>query len=69
MFRILLALAIAGSVAGCGVDTLSAAATVAAAKKKELEEGKKTMEKAKQEIEKATALTQKNLEKSDEPEK
>ena len=69
LVRILLARAIAVAAAGCGVDTLSAAATVAAAKKKELEEGKKTMEKAKQDIEKATELTRKNLEKADEPEK
>ena len=38
------------ALAGCGVDNLGAAATGAALKKQELEQGKKTMEQAQQKI-------------------
>ena len=36
--------------AGCGVETATTAATVAAAKKQEIEQGKKTMEQMQQNI-------------------
>ena len=52
-FTLKLALAVAAtaaSLAGCGVDSMSAAATAAALKKQELEQGKKTMEQAQQKI-------------------
>jgi len=49
----LLALA---ALAGCGADTMSAAATSAALKKQELEQGQKTMEQAKQRIDQAMQL-------------
>ena len=39
--------------AGCGADTMSAAATAGALKKQEIEEGKKTMDHARQKINKA----------------
>ncbi|MEO8134964.1 MAG: hypothetical protein ABI831_13405, partial [Betaproteobacteria bacterium] len=38
------------ALAGCGVDSMSAAATGAALKKQEIEQGKKTMEQAQQKI-------------------
>ena len=44
--------------AGCGVDTMSAAATAAAIKKQELQQGQKTMEQSKEKIGKAMALEQ-----------
>lgn len=41
------------ALAGCGVETATTAATGAAIKKKELEEGKKTQERAQQKIDQA----------------
>jgi len=38
------------ALAGCGVETASTAATAAALKKQELEQGKKTMEQAQKKI-------------------
>ena len=38
------------ALAGCGVETASTAATAAAIKKQELEQGKRTMEQAQQKI-------------------
>jgi NifU-like protein involved in Fe-S cluster formation len=49
MRTILAALAVA-ALAGCGVDTASTAATAAALKKQELEQGKKTMEQMQKSI-------------------
>ena len=43
MKRIIAAL-VAAALAGCGVETASTAATAAALKKQEVEQGKKTME-------------------------
>ncbi len=40
----------AAAFAGCGVETASTAATAAALKKQEIEQGKKTMEQAQQKI-------------------
>ena len=51
----LLALAL---LAGCGADTMSAAATAAALKKQELQQGQKTMEQSKEKIGKAMELEQ-----------
>jgi hypothetical protein len=41
------------ALAACGVETVTTAATGAAIKKKELEEGKKTQERAQQKIDQA----------------
>jgi outer membrane biogenesis lipoprotein LolB len=41
---------VAAVLAGCGVETAGTAATAAAIKKQELEQGKKTMEQAQQKI-------------------
>jgi curli biogenesis system outer membrane secretion channel CsgG len=46
------ALALA-ALAGCGLETTGAAASGAAIKKQELEQGQKTMEQAKQKIDRA----------------
>ena len=46
-------LIVVAALAGCGVDTMSAAGTAAVLKKQELEQGKKTMEQAQQKIEHA----------------
>jgi len=52
MRRIIVVLA-AAALAGCGVDTMTAASTAAAGKKQEIEQGKKTMEQAQQKIRQA----------------
>ena len=44
------ALAISAALAGCGVETATTAATAAAIKKQELEQGQKTMQQAQQKI-------------------
>jgi len=49
MKRIIAAL-VAAALAGCGVETASTAATAAALKKQEVEQGKKTMEQAREKI-------------------
>jgi len=46
----LIAALAAALLAGCGVETASTAATAAAIKKQEMEQGKKTMEQAQQKI-------------------
>jgi len=43
----------AAALSACGVDTASSAATAAALKKQELEQGKKTMDQAQQKINQA----------------
>lgn len=56
--RLLCLLAIA-ALAGCGVETATTAATGAAIKKQEVEQGKKTMEHAQQQLDQALQQTQK----------
>jgi curli biogenesis system outer membrane secretion channel CsgG len=56
--RTLLVAVIAAALAGCGLETASTAATAAAIKKQELEEGKKTMERAQQKIDAAMQQAQ-----------
>ena len=65
MKQIILVLTVA-ALAGCGVDTLSAAATAAALKKQEIEQGKKTMEQAQQKIGKAMEQAEQQTQKMDE---
>jgi len=52
---LLLAVAV---LAGCGVDTATTAATGAAIKKEEVEQGRKTMEQARQKVEQAAQQMQ-----------
>ena len=47
-----------GLLAGCGAETVGAAATGAAIKKQELQQGQKTMEQAKDNINKALEVQQ-----------
>jgi hypothetical protein len=44
MRRFILAAVISTALAGCGVETATSAATVAAARKQEVEQGKRTMD-------------------------
>lgn len=57
MKTVILVLAVI-ALAGCGVETATTAATSAAIKKQELEQGKKTMEQAQQKIDQATQQMQ-----------
>jgi hypothetical protein len=64
MRQIIAVVAIAALV-GCGVETATTAATIAAAKKKEIEQGKKTMEQMQQNIGKAMDQTQQSTERAE----
>ncbi len=56
--RTLFVLVLAASLAGCGLETASTAATAASIKKQELQEGKKTMDRAQQKIDGAMQQAQ-----------
>ena len=63
--RRIITLVAAAALVGCGVETVTTAATVAAAKKQEIEQGKKTMEQMQQNIGKAMEQTQQSAERAD----
>ena len=65
MHKPILILVIA-ALAGCGVETATTAATGAAIKKREVEEGKKTMEQAQQKIGQAMEQVRERAEKDEE---
>jgi hypothetical protein len=65
IIRQIIAVVVVAGLVGCGVETLTTAATVAAAKKKEIEQGKKTMEQMQQNIGKATEQTQQSAERAE----
>jgi hypothetical protein len=46
-----------GALTGCGADTMSAAATAGAIKKREIEQGQKTLEQSKQKIDEALQVS------------
>jgi NifU-like protein involved in Fe-S cluster formation len=64
MRKIIAVVAIA-ALTGCGIDTASTAATAAALKKQEIEQGKKTMEKMQQDIGKAMEQTRQSTDRAD----
>jgi hypothetical protein len=49
------------ALAGCGLDAVGSAATAAAIKKQEIEQGKKNMQQAQQKIDQAMQLQQQQL--------
>ena len=55
----------AAALAGCGVETATTAATVAAAKKKEIEQGKDTMNQVRQNLDKAMEQTQQSAQRTE----
>lgn len=63
--RQIIFLAAVAALAGCGVETASTAATAAAVKKQEIEQGKKTMEQMQQNIGKAMEQTQQSAERTE----
>ena len=62
--RPIIAVFTVAALAGCGVETASTAATAAALKKQEIEQGKKTMEQMQQNIGKAMEQTQQSAERA-----
>ena len=62
MHKLIVIFALA-ALAGCGVETATTAATGAAIKKQEVEEGKKTMEQAQQKVGQAMEQVQQRAEK------
>jgi cellobiose-specific phosphotransferase system component IIA len=62
--RTVLAAIVIAVLAGCGVETATTAATVAEAKRREMEQAKKSMEMAKQKIEAANEQVQQRLERA-----
>jgi curli biogenesis system outer membrane secretion channel CsgG len=63
--KTLLAFIALASLAACGVETATTAATVAEAKRREMEQAKKSMEMAKQKIEAASQQMQKSTERAE----
>ena len=63
--RQIIAIATLVALAGCGVETASTAASAAAVKKQEIEQGKKTMEQMQQDIGKAAEQSQQRAEQAD----
>jgi hypothetical protein len=60
----LLAIAALAVIAGCGVDTATTAATGAAIKKQEVDQGKKTLEQVQQKTEQAAQQIQQRAEQA-----
>ena len=63
--RTIVVLFAASALAGCGIETASTAATAAAMKKQEIEQGKKTMEQAQQKIGQSMEQMQKDRENAE----
>ncbi|MEO8718987.1 MAG: hypothetical protein ABI423_12280 [Burkholderiales bacterium] len=63
--RMLVAVAVAAMLAGCGLETASTAATAASLKKQELEQGQKTMQRAQQKIDSAVQQMQDSAARAD----
>ena len=68
MKTLLAAIALA-SLAACGVETATTAATVAEAKRREMEQAKKTLDMAKQKIEAASQQMQRSAERNEDASK
>ena len=62
--KMFLALAAVISLAGCGVETASTAATAASLKKQEIEQGQKTMGRAQQKIDAAMQQMQQRADRA-----
>jgi len=62
--RIILLLAL-GALAGCGFETMGAAATSAAARKHELEQAQKAEQQARQKLDQVLQLQQERLQATD----
>lgn len=58
------AIAALAAIAGCGVETATTAATGAAIKKQEVDQGKQTLERAQQKVEQAAQQIQQRAEQA-----
>ena len=67
--RTLLAAIALASLAACGVETVTTAATVAEAKRREMEQDKKSIDMAKQKIEAASQQMQRSAERNEDASK
>ena len=67
--KTLLAAVALATLAACGVETATTAAAVAEAKRREMEQAKKTLDMAKQKIEAASEQMQKSAERSEDASK
>ncbi|KPK08521.1 MAG: hypothetical protein AMJ64_03160 [Betaproteobacteria bacterium SG8_39] len=63
--KTLIAIALAAALAGCGVETASTAATAAALKKQELQQGQNSMQRAQQNIDSAMQQAQQRAANAD----
>lgn len=63
--KMLLVLAATAALAGCGVETASTAATSAALKKQELQQGQKTMQQSQERIDSAMQQAQQRAANAD----
>jgi cellobiose-specific phosphotransferase system component IIA len=61
MKNLIAALAVV-ALGGCGLETVGTAATSAALKKQQIEQGKKTLEQAQQQIDRGVELQQQRIE-------
>ena len=64
--RLVLFALCAAALAGCGVETMGTAATAAALKKQELEQGKTTMQQFNQKLGQAMQQTERRAQQADE---
>lgn len=62
--RVLFHLVLVTSLTACGVDTASTAATAAALKKQEIEEGQKTMQQFQQSLDQASLQSRQRTEQA-----
>lgn len=67
--KALLAAVALATLAACGVETATTAATVAEAKRREMEQAKKTLDMAKQKIDAASQQMQQSAERSEDASK
>ena len=65
MRLIITAVVAAAALAGCGVETATTAAAVAAAKKQEIEQGRKTMQQVQENVGKAMEQTQQRAQQAE----
>ncbi len=63
--KMLVAIAVAAVLAGCGMDTATSAATAASLKKQELQQGERTMQQAQEKINGAMQQVQERAEAAD----
>jgi hypothetical protein len=65
LMRHFIAIVVATALAGCGVETATTAATVAVARKQEVEQGTKTMDQTRQKIGTSIEQARKSAERAE----